>query len=125
MKFTNGYWLTKPEYDLHFAIESYSATITEKSLRIICPSVSVRGRGDILNHATLTVTFSSPMEDVIRVSVEHFRGVVQRGPYFDLKESPVIPEITETDEAWTFRSGRAAAVSTRPSSVSASLSGTD
>jgi len=110
MKFTNGYWLTKPEYDLHFAIESYSATITDKSLRIICPSVPICGRGDIMNHATLTVTFSAPIEDVIRVSVEHFRGVVQRGPYLDLKESPVIPEITETDEAWTFRSGRAAAV---------------
>ena len=110
MKFTNGYWLTKPEYDLHYAIEAYSATVTEKTLKIICPSVPVRGRGDIMNHATLTVTFSSPMEDVIRVSVEHFRGVVQRGPYFDLKESPVTPEITESEEAWTFRSGRAAAV---------------
>lgn len=53
MKFTNGYWLTKPEYDLHFAIESYSATITEKSLRIICPSVPVHGRGDIMKHLSV------------------------------------------------------------------------
>ena len=38
MKFTNGYWLNKPEYDLHFALESFTATITENALRIICPT---------------------------------------------------------------------------------------
>ena len=110
MKFTNGYWVNRPEYDLHFAIQSYTATITEDALRIICPSVPVSGRGDIMNHAALTVTFTAPMEDVIRVSVEHHRGTVKKGPYFELNERPVKPEITETETEYTFRSGRAKAV---------------
>ena len=101
MKFTNGYWINRPEYDLHFAIQSYTATITEDALRIICPSVPVSGRGDIMNHAALTVTFTAPMEDVIRVSVEHHRGTVKKGPYFELNERPVKPEITETETEYT------------------------
>ena len=110
MKYTNGYWLTKPEYDMHFAVQCGSAAITEDALRIFCPCVPVQGRGDMLNHAALTVTFTAPMADVIRVTVEHHRGTVRRGPYFELSESPVRPVITETDTEYIFQSGRAKAV---------------
>ena len=110
MKFTNGYWLNKPEYDLHFAIQSYTADITEDHLRIICPTVPAEGRGGVMNHPALTVTFTAPMEDVIRVKVEHWRGVVDHGPHFDLTDRPVKPVITETDTEYTFQSGRAKAV---------------
>ena len=109
MKFTDGYWLNKPEFDLHFAIQSYTATITDSALRIICPTVPAEGRGGVMNHPTLTVTFTAPMEDVIRVTVEHWRGVADRGPHFELHESPAKPVITETETEYTFRSGRAKA----------------
>ncbi len=110
MKFTNGYWLNRPEYDLHFAIQSYAATVTDDALKIICPSVPVgEGRGGVMNHPALTVTFTAPMEDVIRVTVEHWRGVVDRCPHFELHEAPVKPVITETETEFTFRSGRAVA----------------
>ena len=110
MKFTNGYWVNKPEYELNFAIQSYSARVTEDRLQIVCPCVPVEGRGDIMNHATLTVTFTSPMEDVIRVSVEHHRGTAKRGPEFELFESPIRPVITESETEYTFQSGRAKAI---------------
>ena len=42
MKFTNGYWRTRPEYDLHFAVQGYSATITDDALRIVCPTVPLK-----------------------------------------------------------------------------------
>ncbi len=109
MKFTNGYWMTKPEYDLHFAIQSFSATVTGDALRVICPTVPAEGRGGTMNHPALTVTFTAPMEDVIRVKVEHWRGVVDHGPQLELHESPVKPVITETETEYTFRSGRAQA----------------
>ena len=110
MKFTNGYWLNRPEYDLHFAIQSFDATITGDALRIICPTVPAEGRGGVMNHPTLTVTFTAPMADVIRVKVEHWRGVVDRGPHFQLHESPVKPVITETETEYIFQSGRAKAI---------------
>ncbi|MBR0368490.1 MAG: alpha-xylosidase [Clostridia bacterium] len=110
MKFTNGYWLNRPEYDLHFALESYDATITADALRIIAPSVPSRHRGGVMNHAALTVTFTSPMPDVIRVKLEHWRGTAKKGPYFELNECPVKPVITETEAEYVFQSGRAKAV---------------
>ena len=113
MKFTSGYWINRPEYELNFAIECFSARITQDALRIVCPCAPVAGRGDVMNHATLTVTFTAPMEDVIRVCVEHHRGGARRGPEFELFENPVKPEITETAEAYAFRSGRARAVISR------------
>ena len=109
MKFTNGYWLTKPEYEMNYAIESYSGRRTDDSLTVICPCVPVSGRGGIMNHPTLTVTFTSPMEDIIRVTVEHFRGVRNREPDLELNTEKTRPEITEGDEGWTFRTGRASA----------------
>ena len=109
MKFTDGYWLTKPEYELNYAIESYAARRTEESLTIICACVPVSGRGGIMNHPTLTVTFSSPMEDIIRVTVEHFRGTKNREPDLQLNEEKVLPEITEDETGWTFRTGRTCA----------------
>ena len=116
MKFTDGYWLTRPEYDMHFAVESFSADVTDDALRIVCATVPIRGRGDLLNHPTLTVTFTAPMEDVIRVKVEHWRGVVDRGPRLELNETPVKPVITGTDDEYTFQSGRAKAVVSREKS---------
>ncbi len=110
MKFTDGYWVNKPEYDFNFATQSFSASIDGDALRIVCACVPVNGRGALLNHATLTVTFTAPMPDVIRVRVEHWRGAQDRGPHFELNESPVKPVITETEDAYTFQSGRAKAV---------------
>ncbi len=110
MKFTDGYWLNKPEYDFNFAIQSYSASITDSALRVVCATNPINGRGDLLNHGTLTVTFTAPMPDVIRVQVEHFMGVKDHGPHFELYEAPVKPVITETEDAWIFESGKARAV---------------
>ena len=62
-----------------------------------------------MNHPTLTVTFSSPMEDIIRVTVEHFRGTKNREPDLQLNEEKVLPEITEDGTGWTFRTGRTCA----------------
>ena len=110
MKFTDGYWMNKPDFDFNFAIQSFSASVTDDALRGVCATVPIEKRGDLLNHATLTVTFTAPMPDVIRVKVEHFRGQRDPGPRFELYEAPVKPVITETDDAWTFESGRARAV---------------
>ena len=114
MKFTNGYWLTRPEYDMHFATQCFSADITPEALRIVCATVPLDDRrGGLINHPTLTVTFTAPMADVIRVTVEHWRGRPDAGPHFELSEAPVAPVITQTDDAYIFQSGRARAAVSR------------
>ena len=48
----------------------------------------LQGRGDTLNLPLLTVRFSSPMENVIRVQIVHHKGGRPRGPEFELKPQP-------------------------------------
>ena len=110
MKFTDGYWQNRPEFDFQFATETFSASMTDRALRVVCATVPITNRGALLNHGTLTITFTAPMPDVIRVQVEHFKGVADHGPHFELYESPVKPVIAETDDGYVFESGRARAV---------------
>ena len=63
-----------------------------------------------MNIPMLTITFSSPMEDVIKVSVEHFRGKVRKGPFFEKKESDVNVRIIEDEKCIRYESGRLCAV---------------
>ena len=110
MKFTNGYWHIKPEMDPHFATQYIeSARVTDPSgrpaLNILAATKPVRGRGDILNSATLDVTFSSPRKSVIRVKISHFAGVQDKGPSFETFEEPVVPEINETPTSISYVNG--------------------
>ena len=105
MKFTNGYWLLRPEYDMHFAVEAYRVQRTDNTLQILCPTVPVRDRGDILNSATISVTFSTPMENVLRVNVRHFKGAQKLGPYYELEEAPVKPVFAEDEQTVSIQSG--------------------
>ena len=115
MKFTDGYWMLKPEYEMHFAVEYYRSQTSPDGMEILCPSVPVQGRGDILNSAALSVRFSAPMENVLRVRIRHFKGVIPRGPYFELFESPVKPVMTEDDQSLTIQSGKLCATISKSS----------
>ncbi len=110
MKFTNGYWMLKPEYEINFAVEAYRWQADAQSLRVLCPGVPVTGRGDTLNCPTLTVTFTAPMENVLRVSVRHFQGMRDPGPRFETQDNPALPVYSEDEQTVSFRSGELAAI---------------
>ena len=83
MKFTNGYWLMREGLEAHFPAEAYDIEIRDDSLIAYAPTRPIRQRGDTLNCPLLTVEFSSPMEDVIRVKLYHLR-TVEKPPSFRL-----------------------------------------
>lgn len=113
MKFTNGYWLTKPEYALNFAIQAYRMTALKDEMQILCSTVPVTNRDGVLNSATLTVSFSSPMEDVLRVKIEHFKGVNEHTPPLPLSGGLMPATIQSDEDTFTFQSGRMKAVISR------------
>ena len=105
MKFTNGYWMTKPEYKMDFAAQCVRAEQTGDELRLLAACRPVRGRGDVLNLAALQVTLSAPRPNVIRVKVTHFAGERKAGPHFETFDEPVKPEIRIGEDCATLRSG--------------------
>jgi len=72
MKFTDGQWLLQPGAAAHYASEAYAVEAHDDKLVVLATTRPIKHRGDTLQGPTLTVTLSSPIEGVIRVSVEHF-----------------------------------------------------
>ncbi len=107
MKFTDGYWHMRPEVTAHWPAEAYETRVAPGTLTVYAPTKPAVTRGATLNTPLLTVRFSSPMPNVIRVQTFHFKGGHPRGPAFELEPLPA-PEVIITDDAGaaTLTSGR-------------------
>lgn len=107
MRFTNGYWMTKPEYIMNYAVSAHRVQRTKSALRVLASSVKdSRRRGATLNSASFDVTISAPMENVLCVEIVHFAGKQDRGPHFQMQFEPVEPVFSENERGWSIASGR-------------------
>lgn len=110
MKFTDGYWCVKKEMTPLYAVEYSSSRREGNDLVIYAPGKHISGRGDILNLGMLTIRLSSPLEDVIKVSVMHFEGTAYNGPFAEVKETSPDVLIEETEDFITYQTGKTKAV---------------
>lgn len=110
MKFTEGYWCIKKEITPLYAVEYADSRRNDNELIVYAPGKHIADRGDCLNLGMLTIRLTSPMEDVIRVSVRHFDGTVCRGPFARIYGTSPRTVVEETDEEIRYRSGRTTAV---------------
>jgi alpha-D-xyloside xylohydrolase len=106
MKFTAGYWNMRPGNTPYFATEARDIEMDENSLTVYAPTRRIQHRGDTLNTATLTVRFSSPMENIIRVQLTHHKGGKPRQPNFTIYENPPRVNIQEDSHAAVLTSGQ-------------------
>ncbi|MEC0496724.1 alpha-xylosidase [Bacillus glycinifermentans] len=105
MKFSDGYWLTRDGFMINTPKEAYDHRIDGRSLTVYGPVKDIRKRGDTLDTGMLTVKFSSPLEDVIRVQVFHYKGRTRKKPDFELCTTDMKPLITEDAGTLTLQSG--------------------
>ena len=87
MKFTDGYWRHLPGVTVLRPRDVADVVVGEHTLTVYASTVPLTSRGDTLNRALVTVSFHSPMDDVIGVRIEHHLGGVDRGPSFDVARS--------------------------------------
>ena len=74
MKFTDGYWQLRPGVTAHFPVHVHEVEVAAGSADgVWSDQARLNHRGDTLNLPLLTVRFSSPMPDVIRVQLYHPR----------------------------------------------------
>lgn len=100
MKFTDGLWLLQPGVSSHSPAECRAIAREGDRVLAYTPTRHIRHRGDTLGGPLLTWSFSSPLEGVIRVRLEHFAGGASRLPRIPLAVSGDIPlsvEETETE----------------------------
>ena len=110
MKFTDGYWVVKKGVEPLYATEYFSHQFDGHTLTVFAPGKHVTDRGACLNLGMLTVQLSSPMEDVIKVTISHFDGTQERFPYVMVKEENPLVTVDETEETLIFSSGHTHAV---------------
>ena len=106
MKFTDGAWLDQPGVHAHYAAEAYDIAQEGDEIVVMAPVRPIRHRGDTLQGPLLTVRLSSPLENVIRVRVEHFRGGAARTPRIPWRQAgrPEV-QISLAAETATLHSG--------------------
>ena len=106
MKFTNGYWLIRPNFQMQYATQAVRVEKRPDALHVLSACRPIHHRGDTLDGGTLDVTFTAPRENIIRVTVTHFAGKWDNAPHFETYEEPVNAVIEENDETVSFTSGK-------------------
>ena len=110
MKFTNGFWKIREEITPLYAVEYGGSRINGGELTIYAPGKQIRSRGDILNLGMLTIRITSPMEDILKISVSHFEGAADPGPFTGIEEYDPRVNIVESEEQIIFQTGNTKAV---------------
>lgn len=97
MKYSDGFWLNQPGYNVSYATQMYEVTASENALHVYATAQWIQNRGMTLGGPVLEITFTSTLPDTIKVSIDHFRGTIKRGPDFELYEDkdfkPVINKL--------------------------------
>ncbi|MCZ2827270.1 alpha-xylosidase [Modestobacter sp. VKM Ac-2986] len=106
MKFTDGYWQDRAGFSVLRPRDVRAITAAADSMTVLAPTAVIRERGNTLNQPAVTITYSSPAPDVIRVRIEHWAGGVPRRPEFAVAEDPSQHVKVEVDaEAGVLTSG--------------------
>jgi len=107
MRFTEGLWRTKPGITLYCPVQVYDVDVEPNALTVYGVTKQIRHRVDTLSTPILTVRFSSPMPDVIRVQIYHHKGKSLMKPFFQVNINPDTKvEISNSEDAAVLTSGR-------------------
>jgi alpha-D-xyloside xylohydrolase len=107
MKFTDGNWLLREGVQAFYPAQLHEIETTDTTLTAYAPTRPLRQRGDTIGGPLLTVEFSAPMADVVRVRLTHFAGQRPRSPQFVLcAHDPANAGIDDDGTAATLTSGR-------------------
>jgi len=106
MKFSNGQWLTREEYQIISAVEVHEVILLQNKLTVIASPRPILNRSGQLDTPLLEVSFTAPINDVIRVQLDHHKGVKDRGPHFAVSDDQEhLPFIQESDSFALLSSG--------------------
>ncbi len=103
MKFESGQWRLLPGTEAVYPLTITDVCLEPDALIVSGYSRHVRERNDYLEGSLFNVRFSSPLPDVIRVQITHFKGRRERQPVFDLDYTLNNPEVStgsDGQQAW-------------------------
>ena len=97
MKVSDGFWLNKSGYDVHWAAQIYETEADESGISVCTPTRWISSKGMTLGGPMLTVRFTSTLENSIKITISHFSGSSKKKPLFQIYEDsgfrPVIKRL--------------------------------
>src|SRR5690625_2382394 len=105
MKFTDGYWQVLPGVQILRPRFVESVADGGDHLMVYAATAPLSARGDTLNRPMITVRLDSPAEGIIGVRIEHFQGVRDRGPRFELNRAQAPVQVHIGDDVASLTSG--------------------
>jgi alpha-D-xyloside xylohydrolase len=109
VQFTDGFWQPRAGVTPLFAQQVHDVWAEGDVLRVFAPTHQVARRSDTLNRPLLTVTISSPLENVIRVQVDHFQGGAEKVTFGMPGEKQGVADVTVEETRGVLRSGELSA----------------
>lgn len=107
MKFTDGFWRIRKGVSPYYPVQVHEVEIEKDALIVYASTRRINHRGDTIGLPLLTIRFSSPMDNVIRVQMYHHKGVPSKKPEFELnlKQGQKV-KISNDSKAATLTSGK-------------------
>ena len=106
MKFTEGYWLRSERANILYASQAYDVRAIDGGMRVLAPVMPVTSRGATLNMPTITIEFTSPLENVIAVRAWHHEGYEKKEPVCPKHVCGRSVEVEITEREAVMRAGR-------------------
>jgi alpha-D-xyloside xylohydrolase len=98
MKFTDGYWQVREGMKPYYPAHVYDVEVEPDAMTVYAPTTKIVTRADTHDVSLLSIRFSAPMENVIRVQMLHHKGGYSRKPEFVLSRQPCPPPAVSQDE---------------------------
>ncbi|WP_412989173.1 hypothetical protein ACLJJ6_09270 [Pediococcus siamensis] len=104
MKFTDGYWMVKKQFEIQSPHEVFDYGIHDNTLTMYAPYKKIEQRSDEPNVGMTTIRINSPLRDVIGVHLYHFLET-NRFSHFALNDEKPIVSIEKDTGKLDFTSG--------------------
>lgn len=103
MKFNHGHWRLLPGTEAIYPVSIVDVRTEPDALIVTGYDRVIHSRGSYLEGTIITARFTSPLPDVIRVQITHFKGRQERLPTFDLdytQSNPLVSTGQYEHQAW-------------------------
>lgn len=106
MKFTDGFWLVREGYQIQNPADIRDIVQKGDSITVYAATKRILVKGDTLNGTLLKATYSSPMPNVIKVTLNHHKGKVDHGPAFEIYNQDTDVSIHKDEQGAVLQSGK-------------------
>ncbi|SHM98270.1 alpha-xylosidase [Gracilibacillus kekensis] len=105
MKFTDGNWLVREGYQIHFPKIVHEVEEKDGAVTLYAPCKYLNHRGNTLDGPLLTIKISAPINDVLRIQTWHFKGGREKFPHFNVLDQANALQVKNEGEFVSFSSG--------------------